>query len=219
MARDGDETPASVPVGQAIPSVRRTQAERSAAMRQRLLDATVDCLVTYGYGGTTTQRVAEAAGVTRGAQIHHFPSKESLVIAAVEHLAQQRVTAALDSLGTIADGEDTASALLDSLWGLHQGELTIAAIELWVASRTNPVLAEQVRRVESLIVDTVSTVVAQMLPDEAARQDLRYATYTAMDAMRGLLLWNFMAGDEARLQRRWERARRRLRDDMNSALQ
>ncbi|MGA8126368.1 MAG: helix-turn-helix domain-containing protein, partial [Mycobacterium sp.] len=56
--------------------VRRTQAERSAAMRTRLLDATIECLVSYGYAGTTTPRVAERAGVTRGAQIHHFRSKE-----------------------------------------------------------------------------------------------------------------------------------------------
>ncbi|MGC1150849.1 MAG: TetR/AcrR family transcriptional regulator, partial [Mycobacterium sp.] len=39
--------------------VRRTQAERSAAMRTRLLDATIECLVSYGYAGTTTPRVAE----------------------------------------------------------------------------------------------------------------------------------------------------------------
>ncbi|MBY0440657.1 MAG: TetR family transcriptional regulator, partial [Mycobacteriaceae bacterium] len=47
-------------------TVRRTQAERSAATRIRLLDATVDCLATYGYAGTTTPRVAELAGLTRG---------------------------------------------------------------------------------------------------------------------------------------------------------
>lgn len=42
-------------------SPRRTQAERSAAMRLRLLEATVNCLVTYGYASTTTHRVAELA--------------------------------------------------------------------------------------------------------------------------------------------------------------
>ena len=79
--------------------VRRTQAERSAAMRTRLLDATVECLVTYGYAGTTTQRVAELAGVTRGAQVHHFRSKEDLVVAAIEHLAEQRTQAAMREIG------------------------------------------------------------------------------------------------------------------------
>lgn len=187
-------------------------------MRQRLLDATVDCLVTYGYAGTTTQRVAEAAGVTRGAQIHHFPSKESLVIAAVEHLARQRADMGLATLSTITDSEDTASAILDFLWDLHQGKFTVATIELWIASRTNPVLAEQVRRVEQFVVGGVLTAVAQVLPNEATRQDLRHATYTAMDAMRGLMVWNFVEGDEQRLQRRWARAKGRLRRDIQAAL-
>ncbi len=86
--------------------VRRTQAERSAAMRARLLDATIECLVTYGYAGTTTPRVAELAGVTRGAQIHHFRSKEDLVVAAIEHLAQQRVQAAMREFGRVEASSD-----------------------------------------------------------------------------------------------------------------
>ncbi|MDT5342299.1 MAG: hypothetical protein QOE52_1483, partial [Mycobacterium sp.] len=58
--------------------VRRTQAQRTAAMRTRLLDAPIECLVTSGDAGTPPPRVAELAGVTRGAQIHHFRSKEDL---------------------------------------------------------------------------------------------------------------------------------------------
>ena len=41
-------------------------------MRERLLDATIGCLVDYGYAGTTVTRIAERAGVTRGAQVHHY---------------------------------------------------------------------------------------------------------------------------------------------------
>lgn len=187
-------------------------------MRQRLLDATVDCLVTYGYAGTTTMRVAEMAGVTRGAQIHHFRSKEDLVIAAVEHLARQRAQEGVDELWRITGSADRASAILDFLWELHRGKLTVATIELWIASRTDPVLAEQIRRVEPLVVGAIMTSVAQILPDEAARKDLRHATYTAMDAMRGLVLWHFIDGDDERLQRRWARARENLRAEIRSAL-
>src|SRR5580700_1002942 len=49
--------------------VRRTQQERSAAMRLRLLDAAVDCLHDLGYSRTTTIEVAARAGVSRGAQL------------------------------------------------------------------------------------------------------------------------------------------------------
>ena len=74
------------------PDVRERvpQTERTRAMRQRLLEATVECLVELGWSGTTTTVVSQRAGVSRGAQLHHFPSKQDLVVAAVEHLAERR---------------------------------------------------------------------------------------------------------------------------------
>jgi len=178
--------------------VRRTQAERTAAMRQRLLDATVDCLAAYGYAGTTTLRVAEMAGVTRGAQIHHYPSKEDLVVAAIEHLAHQRARKAISDLGLIEQNPDPANAILDFLWSLNEGPLF--------------------ERVEPVVNAGVFAAVAQFMPDESARRDLRHATYTAMDAIRGLRISSFADGDDDRLRRRWERARAWLRSDIERAL-
>ena len=51
--------------------------------------ATIDCLVERGWAGTTTTEVAERAGVSRGAQLHHFPTRVALVTSAVRHLAEQ----------------------------------------------------------------------------------------------------------------------------------
>src|SRR5439155_19309262 len=68
-------------------ATRRTQEERSAATREALMDATIDCLVDYGYAGTTTTRVAARARLSRGAQMHHFQRKAPLVVAAPLHLA------------------------------------------------------------------------------------------------------------------------------------
>ena len=52
-------------------------------MRRRLMEATVECLVELGWEGTTTTVVSQCAGVSRGAQLHHFPSKQALGVAAV----------------------------------------------------------------------------------------------------------------------------------------
>lgn len=192
--------------------VRRTQAERSAAMRTRLLDATIECLVTYGYAGTTTPRVAERAGVTRGAQIHHFRSKEDLVVAAIEHLAQQRVQAAMREFGRMVTTTDPVSTVLDFLWEAHQGPMFVAAVELWVAARTDAVLAGHVERVEPLVNSTLIAAIAQLVPDHAARKDLRDFVYTAMDALRGILLASFVERDTDRARRRWARACEQLRN-------
>ena len=73
------------------PQRPRTKAERSAATRVRLLDATIDCLIELGWSGTSTTEVVRRAGVSRGAQVHHYPTKEDLVLAAVEHLCTRRM--------------------------------------------------------------------------------------------------------------------------------
>lgn len=197
---------------------RRTQAERSAAMRTRLLDATVDCLVTYGYAGTTTQRVAEVAGVTRGAQVHHFRSKEDLVVAAIEHLAEQRVQAAVRDLGRVAANPDAASMVLDYLWESHQGPVFVATLELWVAARTDEVLAAQIERVEPIVTGALVGALAQLVPDRVAQKELRDLAYTAMDALRGILLSSFADRDPRRARKRWDRVCAHLRRMLSDAL-
>jgi AcrR family transcriptional regulator len=180
-------------------------------MRTRLLDATIECLVTYGYAGTTTPRVAERAGVTRGAQIHHFRSKEDLVVAAIEHLAQQRVQAAMREFGRVEASSDPISTVLDFLWEAHQGPMFTATVELWVAARTDPVLAAHIERVEPVVNSTLISAIAQLVPDHATRKELRNFVYTAMDALRGIMLNSFVDGDTGRARRRWDRACEHLR--------
>jgi AcrR family transcriptional regulator len=197
---------------------RRTQAERSAAMRERLLDATVECLVSYGYAGTTTPRIAEVAGVTRGAQIHHFRSKEDLVVAAIEHLAQQRAQAAIRELGRLKNSPDPVSTVLDFMWEVHQGPLFVATIELWIAARTDPVLAEEIQRVEPVVNGALIAAIAQLLPEHPAQRELRNIAYTAMDALRGILVASFVDQDAGRARRRWERACGDLRAVLAGAL-
>ena len=81
---------ASVPSAET--PTRRSQAERSTATREALLDATIACLVEDGYANTTTSRVAERAGVSRGAHLHHFKTRTALVAAAMGRLAERRLS-------------------------------------------------------------------------------------------------------------------------------
>ncbi|RJO72204.1 TetR/AcrR family transcriptional regulator [Nocardia panacis] len=197
---------------------RRTQEQRSSEMRVRLLDATIDCLVEYGYTGTTTPRVAERAGVTRGAQVHHFGSKTDLVVAAISHLAQRRAEVAMREMSRVRIGDDPVGAALDLLWDLHQGPLFIAAVELWVAGRTDPVLAVELAKVEPFVNNAVLLAVSRFVPDELRRKEARDFVYSAMDALRGILLSHFIDPDIERARRRWGRASAHLRVIADSAL-
>jgi AcrR family transcriptional regulator len=191
-------------------AVRRTQEQRSAETRGRLLDATIDCLVKYGYNGTTTPRVAEMAGVTRGAQVHHFGSKNDLVIAALQHLASKRAAAVVATVGDLTSTEDPVGKLLALLWDVHEGPLFIAAVELWVAGRTDPALGREVAKFESIVASNLMAAVGQYVPEEIHKSMLDFL-YIAMDALRGILIASFVDTDPSRARRRWDRASANLR--------
>lgn len=186
-------------------AARRTQEQRSAETRARLLDATIDCLVRYGYNGTTTPRVAEMAGVTRGAQVHHFGSKNDLVIAALQHLAAKRAAATVGNVADLTATEDPIGALLDLLWDVHQGPMFIAAVELWVAGRTDPALRGEVAKFESIVASSLTSAVSEFVP-RAIHKPMLDFVYTAMDALRGILIASFVDTDQSRARRRWDRA-------------
>src|SRR5690348_17149261 len=67
----------------------RSAAERMAETRVRLLDAVLETLAECGYAATSTTEVARRSGLTRGAQLHHFGTKDQMMVAAVEHLEQR----------------------------------------------------------------------------------------------------------------------------------
>jgi AcrR family transcriptional regulator len=197
---------------------RRTQEQRSSEMRTRLLDATIECLVQYGYAGTTTPRVAEMAGVTRGAQVHHFGSKNELVLAALRHLAAKRTAAAVREVGDLRAGGDPLTAFLDVIWELHEDPIFVATVELWVAGRTDADLGREVAKFESIVVGSLSAAVAQMVPEDVNKSMLDFV-FVAMDTLRGILISSYVDPDPERAHRRWIRAASQLRRTADPVLE
>lgn len=64
---------------------RTPQAVRSARMQQRLAEAAYTIILNVGYVNFRTSAVSKEIGVSQGAQLHHYPTKNSLAIAALEH--------------------------------------------------------------------------------------------------------------------------------------
>ena len=124
---------------------RRTQKERSAETKGLLLDATIECLAELGYTGATSQVIAERAGVSRGAQLHHFGSKGKLVIQAMEHLFERRLDEFRQSVAAVPPGPGQVEAIIDLSWQLVAGPPGYAYLELVMASRTDPELRDALR--------------------------------------------------------------------------
>ena len=145
----------------------RTQAERTAGTREALFAATIDCLVELGYANTTTREVAQRAGVSRGAQTHHFPTKTDLVLGAIEHLfAQQarRYRAAFTALPTVERTLERAGALL---WEVVSGPTYPAVLEVTVAARTDPELRVVVHGMATVLEQTMIDLLTELFPDFA----------------------------------------------------
>ena len=121
-----------------IAPTRRTQAQRSERTRELLLTATIECLLELGYTGTTVQEVCRRAGLSRGAQQHHFATKAELMTQALEYLVRKLSDQVRDSVRDLADDPDRVAKAIDLLWDSYSGDLSTAALELWVAARTDP---------------------------------------------------------------------------------
>ena len=117
------------------------QARKSALTREDTLDAAVRCLLRDGYANLTTTRIAQEAGISRGAAAHHFPAKADLFRALVERLTHLRMTDFRKRISGIADSADRNRAGLEAYWShLTQGVFA-AYLELVVAARTDPDLS------------------------------------------------------------------------------
>jgi AcrR family transcriptional regulator len=132
----------------------RTQQQRREETRRALLDAAVQSLIEVGFARTTTLEVQRRADVSRGALLHHFPSKAELLVAAVDHLAEMRareMKAFASQLppergdreaaahGEPAPGDDPRTgAVLDLLWQCFSGTFFKVSMELRTAARTDP---------------------------------------------------------------------------------
>ena len=81
---------------------------RSENGRRDLMDIAIDCFARYGYHSTSIDRIAKAAGLTKGAIYYHFKDKEEILFEAVKNRVSQferRVS------GDLAPLQDAVAAL------------------------------------------------------------------------------------------------------------
>jgi AcrR family transcriptional regulator len=158
----------------AAPAEARRVQERSIATRAALLDAAIECLIDRGYAATTTIETARRAGVSRGAQLHHFPTKAQLLATAVEHLFDRRRSEFLEAFAAIDPKADRLDAAMDLLWSMFTGPAFVAWTELWVAARTDPELAATVIAVERRFTAETRAIFTEMFPAEPGADALVY---------------------------------------------
>lgn len=171
-----------------VTSIRRTQASRRATSHTLILDAAVDLLVERGYSGTTTVAIQERAGVTRGRLLHHFPSRAALLVAAAQHLAENRITEMAEWFERTADPDPGAATRIDQaitlLWSTFRQSYFWAAMELWTAARTDTHLRDELAASEQRLGRAIRHVIATMFgpvhSSHPAFDDMRELLFTSM---------------------------------------
>lgn len=118
------------------------QAQKSASTKQLIIESAIKCLVDLGYARTTTTIIAEKAGLSRGAMLHHFPSKLAIIRAAVNYLHAKRLRAFRKAMAkTPPNGSDHVRTGVEGYWAHVQHPWFVAFFELAVAARTDRKLA------------------------------------------------------------------------------
>lgn len=197
---------------------RRTQEERSASTRERLLDATIASLVEAGYAGTSTTAVCARAGLSRGAQLHHFPTKAELVIGAVAHLAKRRAAELSREGPSGGDADLRLERALDAIWASFSGPLFSAALELWVAARSDRELREHLVRFERQVGRAMAALFGELAGADAERErDFAAALELTFHVMRGMALQRILRDDDTERRRLFELWKRLVSEYLSGA--
>ena len=116
---------------------RRTQEERTAETKAKILNATLDVMEEDGIADASTAAIARRAGVSRGALSHHYESKFDLIVAAVEFLLNRAIGNIEKLSEQVNAGEATIDDVLDRLWEYDNRRLFIISLDYLSAARTD----------------------------------------------------------------------------------
>ncbi len=95
----------------------RTQAQRSAATREKVIQAVVACIAEDGYAKATAARIARRAGVTGGAIVHQFGNKDAVLLAVLERsFANLSNSVAQGLAGGAATPRQRVALLVHEIW-------------------------------------------------------------------------------------------------------
>lgn len=174
---------------------RRTQQERRSATQTRLLDATAEALADLGWAGLSTTDVSRRAGVSRGAQQHHFPTKMDLVSAALEHLLDKlRREYELSYADLPADQRNVAGAI-DLFWETMRQPAATALLELGLAGRTDPELRKVATNLNERVIEIVAGVFQDLFPQSLPPEIIDTTIRALFALLVGLSLQNALDDD------------------------
>ncbi|WP_446225277.1 TetR/AcrR family transcriptional regulator [Nocardia sp. IBHARD005] len=175
--------------------------DRSRATRQRLLEATIDCLAETGWAAATVSVVAERAGVSRGAAQHHFPTREDLITAALEFMFEFRMAQAkieAETVKAVAQGEGRTRAVVSALVESYSTPFFKAALQVWTHAAADPALRMRILPLEARFGRISHRRAVEALGVDDSDPVAHHLVQATLDLARGLGLADVLTDDSAR---------------------
>jgi AcrR family transcriptional regulator len=157
---------------------RRTQAERTETTRKQLLEAAVKLIRKNGFGGLRTIEVADLAGVSRGALMHHFPSKHELVVAVLNYVNEVTFTQSMRRAQSARhDGGDPIEGIIKDAHDFFFGDYFFIELAIGMSDDSTRRLRREtqqfVRQTRFSIEATwLDTLISSGIPEQLARDTL-----------------------------------------------
>lgn len=176
---------------------RETGDYRSEVMRARLMDATLTVILDQGWAGASTPKICRQARVSRGAQTHHFPTKISLFMAAIEELARQSEAHILQSIAETQSADRSLRDILRLIWeAMLSDQYMQTAMEAMVAARTDPELRGLMADLDAKSIMSMRSVAATLAYTEESVERIKDAIELSIYLFRGIVVERGLHDDE-----------------------
>lgn len=183
---------------------RRSQEERSAGTRAKVIEAAISSLYEVGYAATTTGKVASRAGVSRGAMTHQFPNKVDLMEAVVTWVYEDELRE-YDRLLTAQSPRGALRRFPWLTWTVLSRPSAIAVVEIMMASRSDAAMAERLGARQSQIESHALAKLGELrrsagIADPAPRNS-RAVQRLVVAAVRGLAIEALFTPDRREIEK------------------
>jgi AcrR family transcriptional regulator len=182
-------------------TVTEPKQDRSRITRQRILEAAVESLATRGWEASSVSVIAADAGASRGALQHHFPTREDLIIAALDYVFEQQAERVQTVTVPDIDGGERVAHVLRTIVDLYVGMLFKAALQVWTAAAADPALRDRIVPLERRFGSGVHAMTVRLLDVDDADPHVRSLIQATLDLARGLALADVLTDDSRRRSR------------------
>lgn len=152
---------------------RRTQEERSQDMQTRILGAAVAIISRQGLQKTSTHDIAREARVSRGALLHHYPTRAALLGAAFSHLLEDETARIEDFSDTLSRDGSSIATLIGFIRERYSGPLFLVTLDYLSLARVDQETREAILPGSQQYVQKLDELWDKCLADISAPHDLK----------------------------------------------